>query len=126
MEKDEIEVEKIIPPVIAPKYDWAPEDGAEFIAPVKRRINKTMEVTESFTYFDALKYSMILEKAIEDKREPTEEQKAFTKAIRQINGALGKHGLFVVVSADGDYGVACWDHGQDVTDTGHQSNIEIT
>ncbi len=67
---------------IIPKYEFAKEDGAEFIAPVKRKINKTMEITEVFTYFDALQYCMKLEKAVADKQAEIDGLNAMIKAYK--------------------------------------------
>ena len=68
---------------IEPKYEWVEEDGAQFIAPVKRKINKTMEITESFTYYDALAYCMKMEKAIEDKRAEIQGLEGMVNAYRE-------------------------------------------
>lgn len=84
MENDEIKIknEEIVPPAIPPKYEWAEEDGAEFIAPVKRKINKTMEITESFTYYDALKYCMRMEKEVENKKAEISGLESMIKAYK--------------------------------------------
>ncbi len=50
-----------------PVYKFVDEEGASEVEPNKRKIAKIMEVTETFTYFDALKYCMKLEKSKEDK-----------------------------------------------------------
>lgn len=93
MKKEEkVEVERIVP-----KYAWTPEDGAEFIAPVKRKINKTMEVTEVFTYFDALQYVMKMEKAVKDKQAEIDGLESVIKAYREeielIEQELGVTGV---------------------------------
>ena len=67
---------------IKPKYEFAKEDGAEFIAPVKRKINKTMEITESFTYFDCLQYCMRMEKSVKDKQAEIDGLNAMIKAYK--------------------------------------------
>lgn len=49
-----------------PTYKFVEEEGVSDIAPIKRKIAKTMEVTEMFTYYDALAYCMKMEKRVED------------------------------------------------------------
>ncbi len=68
---------------IVPKYEFAKEDGVEFIAPVKRKINKTMEITESFTYYDCLQYCMRMEKAVADKQAEIDGLNNMIKAYRE-------------------------------------------
>ena len=53
---------------IVPKYEYVEEEGVEDVAPIRRKIAKTMEITETFTFYDALAYCMKMEKAIEDKK----------------------------------------------------------
>lgn len=65
-----------------PQYEWASEDGSEFIAPVKRKIAKTMRITESFTYFDCLQYCMRMEKAVKDKQAEIDGLNNMIKAYR--------------------------------------------
>jgi hypothetical protein len=67
---------------ITPKYEFAVEDGAELIAPIRRKINKTMEITESFTYYDALAYCMKMEKAVQDKQAEIDGINSMIKAYR--------------------------------------------
>lgn len=65
-----------------PTYVWANEEGEDELTPVKRKIAKTMEVTETFNYYDALKYVMQLEKAKEDKLAEIEGLDSMIKAYR--------------------------------------------
>lgn len=53
---------------IVPKYEYVEEEGSNEVAPIRRKIAKTMEITETFTFYDALAYCMKMEKAIEDKK----------------------------------------------------------
>lgn len=50
-----------------PVYAFKDFEGESDLPPVKRTIAKTMEVTETFNYFDALAYKMKMEKALKDK-----------------------------------------------------------
>ena len=71
---------------IIPTYHWVEEEleeGEEEKSPVHRTIGKTMEVTEEFTYFDALKYKMKLEKTIKDKEAEIETLKTMVKAYEE-------------------------------------------
>lgn len=52
---------------IVPKYEFKNEDGAESLSPFKRTIAKTMEITETFTLFDAMTYLARAKKAKADK-----------------------------------------------------------
>lgn len=65
-----------------PTYVWADEEGEADLTPVKRKIAKTMEVTETFNYYDALKYVMQLEKAKTDKEAEIEGLNSMIKAYR--------------------------------------------
>lgn len=65
-----------------PKYEWVEEEGVENITPVKRKINKTMVVTESFNFYDVLAYCMKMEKAIEDKEAEADGLRAMVKAYK--------------------------------------------
>lgn len=67
---------------IKPKYEWVNEDGASDITPVKRRLNKTMEITESFSMYDTLRYVMNMEKGVEDKLAEIEAMRTMIKAYR--------------------------------------------
>lgn len=66
-----------------PKYEFAIEEGIENITPVRRKINKTMEITESFNYYDALAYCMKMEKAVKDKEAEIEGLNAMIEAYRK-------------------------------------------
>lgn len=76
-----------------PKYEFVNEEGDSEVQPSKRKINKTMEVTESFTMYDVLAYTMKMEKAIEDKETELEGLKsmleAYQKEIAFIEKELG-------------------------------------
>jgi hypothetical protein len=76
-----------------PKYEFVNEEGESEVQPSKRKINKTMEVTESFTMYDVLAYTMKMEKAIEDKETELEGLKsmleAYQKEIAFIEKELG-------------------------------------
>ena len=50
---------------IVPVYSFAPDQ--EGVEPMKRKILKTMEVTETFTAYEVLQYIAKMDKAIEDK-----------------------------------------------------------
>lgn len=52
--------------VMKPKYAWVIEEGVDEVTPVRRKISKTMEITENFTFYDALAYKMKMEKRVED------------------------------------------------------------
>ncbi len=78
---------------IKPKYVFVEEEGQEDVQPSKRKIAKTMEVTETFTYYDALAYCMKMEKAVADKLAEVEGLnsmiKAYKEEIELIEEALG-------------------------------------
>lgn len=65
-----------------PKYEFVVEEGVEDVAPIRRKINKTMEVTESFNYYDTLAYVMKMEKAVADKEAEIEGMKSMIKAYK--------------------------------------------
>lgn len=65
-----------------PKYEWVEEEGVNDITPIKRKINKTMEITETFNYYDCLAYCMKMEKAVEDKKVEIEGLESMIKAYR--------------------------------------------
>lgn len=50
---------------IVPVYELVVDENVE---PLKRKIKKTMEVTEEFTMFDVMQYIAKLDKAIADKK----------------------------------------------------------
>jgi len=63
------------------------------LQPSKRELSKTMEVTETFTYYDALAYCMKMEKAIADKEAEIAGLQAMIDAYRKelvsIDNELG-------------------------------------
>lgn len=67
---------------IVPKYEWVIEEGVDNITPVKRKIAKTMETTETFNYYDTLAYVMKMEKAIEDKLAEVEGLRSMMEAYK--------------------------------------------
>ena len=67
---------------VIPKYEFIVDEESEAVAPVKRKIAKTMETVEEFCYFDALKYCMQMEKALVDKEGEIEGLKNMIKAYR--------------------------------------------
>lgn len=78
---------------IIPTYKWVEEEGVNDITPIRRKIAKTMEVTETFTYYDALAYCMKMEKAVEDKKAEIAGLESMIKAykdeIELIEQSLG-------------------------------------
>lgn len=68
--------------LIVPTYKWVEEEGGNDVPPIKRKISKTMEITENFNYYDTLAYVMKMEKAIEDKRKEIEGLETMIKAYR--------------------------------------------
>lgn len=83
---------------IIPTYKFKEVEG-EVITPIKRTIQKTMEVTEEFNIFDALQYRAKLLKAISDKEAEIEGLntmvKAYDEEISLIEEALGVQDLEV-------------------------------
>lgn len=75
-------VNGMVPPKKKPTYEFHVEEGMEDISPSKRKIAKTMEITETFTMYDALKYVMQMEKAVEDKKAEIEGLESMIKAYR--------------------------------------------
>jgi len=71
------ETEKVVP-----KYAWIEAKEGEVVTPIRRQIAKTMEVTELFTYYDALAYVMKMEKAVADKQAEIQGLEAMIKAYR--------------------------------------------
>lgn len=96
--KNKKEVSKEVEQVV-PKYSFA--EGQENITPAKRVINKTMEVTETFTFWDVLKYVAKMDKAIEDKKSELEGlitmKEAYIKEMNLMDEKLG------VTIMDADY-----------------------
>lgn len=83
---------------IIPTYKFKEVEG-EVVAPIKRTIQKTMEVTEEFNIFEALQYRAKLLKAITDKQAEIEGLESMVKAydeeIAIIEEALGVQDLEV-------------------------------
>lgn len=67
---------------IVPVYSFVEEEGVEEVTPIRRKIAKTMEITEHFTYYDALSYCMKMEKAVEDKKAEIEGIESMIKAYK--------------------------------------------
>lgn len=63
---------------IIPVYTFA--EGQDEVEPIKRKILKTMEVTEEFTAWDVLQYVAKMDKAIADKEAELEGLKSMKKA----------------------------------------------
>lgn len=66
-----------------PVYTWVEEEGVDEITPSKRKIAKTMEITETFNYYDALSYCMRLEKEIENKKAEIEGLQSMVDAYKE-------------------------------------------
>lgn len=81
---------------IIPTYKFKEVEG-ETLTPIKRTIQKTMEVTEEFNVFDALQYRAKLVKAIADKQAEIDGLntmvKAYDEEIAIIEEALGVQNL---------------------------------
>ena len=71
------ETEKVVP-----KYAWTEVKEGEVVTPIRRQIAKTMEVTELFTYYDALAYVMKMEKAVADKQAEIQGLEVMIKAYQ--------------------------------------------
>lgn len=52
---------------IVPTYKFVEEEG-EAVSPIKKKIAKTMQVTETFTVFEAIQYVAKMKKAVEEKQ----------------------------------------------------------
>jgi hypothetical protein len=65
-----------------PRYEWVEEEGMDDVTPSKRKIAKTMEITETFNFYDTLKYVMKMEKAVEDKKAEIAGMESMIKAYR--------------------------------------------
>lgn len=80
-----------------PKYEFLVEEGSEKLPPVKRKIAKTMTVTENFNYYDTLAYVMKMEKAVKDKEAEISGLNSMIKAYREeiklIEDTLDINGL---------------------------------
>ena len=83
---------------IIPVYKFKEIEG-EVVTPIKRTIQKTMEVTEEFNIFDALQYRAKLLKAIADKEAEIDGLnsmvKAYDEEIAIIEESLGVQDLEV-------------------------------
>ncbi len=83
---------------IIPTYKFKEVEG-EVLTPIKRTIQKTMEVTEEFNIFEALQYRAKLLKAIADKNAEIDGLnsmvKAYDEEIALIEEALGVQDLEV-------------------------------
>lgn len=85
-----------------PVYAFTPaKEGTEDIQPSKREMSKTMEVTETFTYYDALAYCMKIEKAIEDKEKEIEGLMSMRDAYRKELTLIEEE--FDIVKADEEF-----------------------
>lgn len=85
---------------IIPTYKFKEvEVEGEVLTPIKRTIQKTMEVTEEFNVFEALQYRAKLVKAIADKNAEIEGLESMVKAydeeIALIEESLGVQDLEV-------------------------------
>lgn len=78
-----------------PKYIFTEVADGELnpASPIKKKISKTMEVTETFTLFEALQYVARMKKAITDKEAEIDGLKSMVKAyeeeIELIEESLG-------------------------------------
>ena len=83
---------------IIPVYKFKEVEG-EVLTPIRRTIQKTMEVTEEFNVFEALQYRAKLVKAIADKQAEIDGLQSMVKAydeeIAIIEEALGVQDLEV-------------------------------
>lgn len=83
---------------IIPTYKFKEVEG-EVLTPIKRTIQKTMEVTEEFNIFEALQYRAKLLKAIADKNAEIDGLnsmvKAYDEEIAIIEESLGVQDLEV-------------------------------
>ena len=83
---------------IVPTYKFKEVEG-EVLTPIKRTIQKTMEVTEEFNIFEALQYRAKLLKAIAEKNAEIEGLnimvKAYDEEIALIEESLGVQNLEV-------------------------------
>lgn len=83
---------------IIPVYKFKEIEG-EVLTPIRRTIQKTMEVTEEFNVFEALQYRAKLVKAIADKNAEIDGLQSMVKAydeeIAIIEEALGVQDLEV-------------------------------
>lgn len=66
-----------------PVYKFVEEEGVEDITPIRRKIAKTMEVTENFNYYDTLAYVAKMEKAVKEKEAEIEGLNSMIKAYKE-------------------------------------------
>ena len=111
---------------VVPVYVFVKEEGDAELQPSKRKIAKTMEVTETFSYYDALAYCMKIEKAIEDKEKEIEGlismRDAYRKELEVINSKLD------IVKADEEYHAALHEtlKAEAETDTVVEPEVAVT
>lgn len=83
---------------IIPTYKFKEVEG-ETLTPIRRTIQKTMEITEEFNVFDALQYRAKMVKAIADKQAEIDGLntmiKGYDEEIAVIEEALGVQDLEV-------------------------------
>lgn len=76
-----------------PEYKFIEEEGQEELSPIKRKIAKTMEVTETFNVYDAMSYVGKIDKAIADKQAEIDGlvsmKEAYEKELKLIEDKLG-------------------------------------
>lgn len=65
-----------------PKYEFAEVADGEInpASPIRKKISKTMEITETFTLYEAMQYAAKIKKAISDKKAEIEGLEAMLKA----------------------------------------------
>lgn len=68
---------------IVPKYSFVEEEGQSELTPIKRKIAKTMEVTETFNVFETMQYLAKMKKAIEDKKAEVSGLESMVKAYEE-------------------------------------------
>lgn len=69
--------------IIKPKYKFVEVEkveGVEEVTPIKRKIAKTMEITEEFSAYDAIEYVAKMKKGIADKEAEIEGLRSMIKA----------------------------------------------
>jgi hypothetical protein len=80
-----------------PVYEFIKEEGDEKVNPFKRKVSKTMEVTETFVPFNVMEYIAKIEKAIKEKEGEIEGLKnmlnAYNKEMELISETLGLNDL---------------------------------
>lgn len=80
-----------------PKYILGDLETEKELSPMKKTIFKTMEVTETFTAYDVLKYVASMDKAIADKEGELkglrDMREAYMKELKLIEKKLGLKNL---------------------------------